>query len=89
MPNNKIIANLISLAISIGFIALIIFLLPSLLILFGVLALLSIIAGVVMRFVMGKESFKTNFIYLKRGGVAPSEELHEMKDVTNSNKKFK
>ena len=89
MPNNKIIANLISLAISIGFIALIIFLLPSLLILFGVLVLLSIIAGIVMRFVMGKENFKTNFIYLKRGGGAPSEELHEMKDVTNSNKKSK
>ena len=89
MPNNKIIANLISLAISIGFIALIIFLLPSLLILFGVLVLLSIIAGIVMRFVMGRESFKTNFIYLKRGGAAPSEELHEMIDVTNSNKKSK
>lgn len=89
MPNNKIITNLISLTISIGFIALIIFLLPSLLILFGLLVLLSIIAGVVLKFVMGKENFKTNFIYLKRGAAAPSQELYEMKDVTNSNKKVK
>lgn len=87
MLNNKIVSSLISLGVSIGFIALIIFLLPSLLILFGALILLSIIAAVVMRLVGGRNAFKTNFIYIKRGGVRPQEELHEMKDVTNSSKK--
>jgi hypothetical protein len=85
--NNNIVSSLISLAVSIGFIALVIFLLPSLLILFGALILLSIIAAVVMRLVGGRNAFKTNFIYIKRGGVHQSEELHEMKDVTHSSKK--
>jgi len=85
--NNKIVSNLISLGVSIGFIALVIFLLPSLLILFGALVLLSIIAAVVMRLFGGHNAFKTNFIYIKRGGVNQNEELHEMKDVTNSSKK--
>ncbi|MBP7709606.1 MAG: hypothetical protein KA100_00870 [Rickettsiales bacterium] len=87
MLNNNIVSSLISLAVSIGFIALVIFLLPSLLILFGALILLSIIAAVVMRLVGGRNAFKTNFIYIKRGGVNQSEELYEMKDVTNSSKK--
>ncbi len=88
MLNNKIVSSLISLAVSIGFIALVIFLLPSLLILFGVLILLSIIAAVVMRLVGGRNAFKTNVSYIKRGDVHQSEELHEMKDVTNSSKKW-
>jgi hypothetical protein len=89
--NNKILSSLISLVISIGFFALVIFLLPSLLIIFGALILLSIFAAIVMRLVVGRNGFKTNFIYIKRGGKNQSEEqseqLQEMKDVTNSVKK--
>ena len=90
MPLNKIISNLISLALTVGFIALVIFLIPSLLILLGVLFLLSIIAAIVMRFVVGKDNLKMNFIYLKRGAYSQAqrnEEIHEMKDVTDSSKK--
>lgn len=88
MINKEIIPNLISAIISILVIALFIFLLPSILILLGVLILLFIIAAIILRFTIGKKS-KMNFIYIKRSRNEEGEvveEIHEMKDVTNSSK---
>ncbi len=88
MVSKIIIPNLISAITSIAFIALFIFLLPSILILLGALILLAIIAAIVLRFTIGKKS-KMNFIYVKRSAYAEeqnTEETHEMKDVTNSSK---
>lgn len=88
MINKEIIPNLISAIISILVIALFIFLLPSILILLGALILLFIIAAIILRFTIGKKS-KMNFIYIKRSRNEEGEvveEIHEMKDVTNSSK---
>lgn len=87
MIDKKIITNLISFAISALFIVLFIFLLPSILILVGVLVILMIIAALVFRFLVYKEKIKMNFVYRGEDFVnreSDVEQIHEMKDVTNS-----
>lgn len=91
MINKKIIPNLISSIISILMIVLFIFLLPSILILLAVLILFTIIAAIIFRFMIGKKS-KINFVYVKQSSSDEGEiidEIHEMKDVTNSSKSIK
>jgi ABC-type bacteriocin/lantibiotic exporter with double-glycine peptidase domain len=88
MINKKIIQNLISAIISISMIVLFIILLPSILILLGALILFFIIVAIIFKFTIAKKS-KINFVYVKQGNndeEESREEIHEMKDVTNSSK---
>ena len=59
---------------------------PSILAIFGVIVLLLIIAGIVLRFVIKKNMLKMNFIYTAQNSESADEEIPEMKDVTNSSK---
>ena len=89
MSNQQIIPQIISLIVTILIITLLIFLLPSILILTGVIIVLSIIAGIIFKFMGGEEKMKMSFIYVKREAQNSEEnpiEIHEMKDVTNSSK---
>lgn len=89
MIDKKIIPNLISFVISALVIVLFIFLLPSILILVGVLVILIIISALVFRFLIYKGKIKMNFVYRDEDFGSEkddAEEIHEMKDVTNSAK---
>lgn len=93
MINQKIISSLISIAVSALFIALFIILLPSILTILGVLILLIIIAVLVIRFMIHRQKIKMNFVFNNPNNYTKSssrqdeyEEIHEMKDVTNSSK---
>jgi hypothetical protein len=86
MPIQKLFSKILSFAISALFLGLFIYFLPSILVIFGVIVLLLIIAGIVLRFVIKKNMLKMNFIYTTQNSESGEEEISEMKDVTNSSK---
>jgi hypothetical protein len=95
MFDKKIIAHIISALSSILVIALFIILLPSILIVVGVLMIIAIIAVFVIKFLISKGKFNGNFIYVKRENSNQNNtqeeftKAGEMKDVTNSSKSRK
>ena len=86
MPLQKLLSKILSFAISALLLGLFIYFLPSILVIFGVIVLLLIIAGIVLRFVIKKNMLKMNFIYTAQNSESAEEEISEMKDVTNSSK---
>ena len=86
--NQTTISKIISFIISASFFALLIFLLPTILVILGVIVLLLIIAGFVFRYFLLKK-IKMNFVYRQQAQNATDEttdEIDGMKDVTNSYK---
>ena len=87
--NQKIIYKLISLATTAFFIALFIFLLPSILIALAALIVFLVISSVVVAFLIRKNIIKTNFTYARSTYNQQKHDANqekEMIDVTNSNK---
>jgi ABC-type bacteriocin/lantibiotic exporter with double-glycine peptidase domain len=87
MPIQNLLSKILSFTISALFLALFIYFLPAILVIFGVILLLLIIAVIVLRFALKKNMVRMNFIYTARTSERNDEEIPEMKDVTNSSKK--
>jgi 5-bromo-4-chloroindolyl phosphate hydrolysis protein len=86
MSTQNLFSKILSLLASGLFLAFFIYFLPSILVIFGVILLLLIIAGIALRFVIKKNMLKMNFIYTAQNSDRADEEISEMKDVTNSSK---
>ena len=88
MINQKFIYKLSSLALSAFFIALFIYILPSLLLIIAAIILFLVISSLVMAFLIKKNIVKTSFgnVRTNNENKKNHEEIREMKDVTNSNK---
>ena len=86
MSTQNLFSKILSLLASGLFLAFFIYFLPSILVIFGVILLLLIIAGIALRFVIKKNMLKMNFIYTAQNSGRADEEISEMKDVTNSSK---
>jgi ABC-type transport system involved in cytochrome bd biosynthesis fused ATPase/permease subunit len=86
MSLQNLFLKILSFAISALLLGLFIYFLPSILVIFGVIVLLLIIAGIALRFVIKKNMLKMNFIYTAQNSESADEEISEMKDVTNSSK---
>ncbi len=86
MSTQNLFSRILSLLASGLFLAFFIYFLPSILVIFGVILLLLIIAGIALRFVIKKNMLKMNFIYTAQNSDRADEEISEMKDVTNSSK---
>ncbi len=86
MSTQNLFSRILSLLASGLFLAFFIYFLPSILVIFGVILLLLIIAGIALRFVIKKNMLKMNFIYTAQNSGRADEEISEMKDVTNSSK---
>jgi hypothetical protein len=89
MFNKKITSNSTSFFASISIIALLIILVPSILIVLAAFTLILTIIGLVLRFLISNRIIKTNSFYIKgeefrQNENRNSEEIHKMKDVTNS-----
>jgi len=87
MMNKTLIYKLASLTLTAFFIALFIYVLPSILIILGSIILFLIVSSIVFTFLVKKQIIKTNFVYTKtnRENTENYEEIREMKDVTKSN----
>lgn len=82
------ISKITSFLVSAAMIALLIFLLPTILVILGVIMLMLIIAGFVFRYMLLKK-VKMNVRYgdqAQNDTEARADEIHGMKDVTNSSK---
>ena len=86
MPLQNLFSKIISLLASALLIAFFIYFLPAILVIFGAILLLLIIAGIVLHFAVKKNMLKMNFIYTAQNSGRTDEEIPEMKDVTNSSK---
>ena len=86
MSTQNLFSRILSLLASGLFLAFFIYFLPSILVIFGVILLLLIIAGIALRFVIKKNMLKMNFVYTAQNSGRADEEISEMKDVTNSSK---
>ncbi|MBL6665127.1 MAG: hypothetical protein ISQ34_04715 [Rickettsiales bacterium] len=87
--NQRLIYKLLSLILSAFFIALFIFLLPSILLLVGALVLFLVASSLVVAFLIKKKIIKTNVTYVRstrRSRDQAFDEEKEMIDVTDSNK---
>jgi len=86
MSLQNLFLKILSFAISALFLGLFIYFLPSILVIFGVIVMLLIIAGIALRFAIKKNMLKMNFIYTAQNYGRNKEEIPRMKDVTNSSK---
>lgn len=90
MPNQNLLSKFLSLATTALLIALFIYLLPSILVILGVIVLLVIIGIIVLRYKLKKNMTRMNFIYTAQNNRRQRDDDEigdgEMKDVTNSSK---